>query len=201
MLDPAGDVFLRLPAGHDLRLEPAHSLVVLQKVWTFSETEHRVAGTNRGGSLLRGHYRFNFVKVSVTTGMQRNIRVGYMQLRALMKIVDRRLGSGGPKLRVARELDGKLAFLGRWLEQVPDRNDATGAVRLRWATPPPSQVIGHPGSELSAYWFQILDAETILESVQVLPIPMDPIEADTGQDSPERTFYLHSLGKSAHGEI
>ena len=190
---------MNLRRDHDLRLN-RDSLVVVLKSWHFSHTENRVAGTYRGGALLRGHYRLNFVKVSLTTGRQRNARVGYAQLRSLMKIVDRRQGHG-PVHRLARRLDGKRAFLIRWLEEVPGPTDATGALRLRWARPPDDQAVGTAGSELAAFWYQILEADSILdESVQLIPIPLNPIREDKVQDSPKRTFYVLTVGKTASGE-
>ena len=197
-----GQIFMNLRRDHDLRLRPASSLVVVLKSWDFSQTEHRVAGTYRGGALLRGHYRLNFVKVALTTGRQRNARVGYVQLRSLMKIIlDRRQGHGSVH-QLARRLDGKRAFLCRWLEEVPGPTDATGALRLRWARPPDDHAVGTAGSELAAFWFQILEADAILEGVQLIPIPLDPAQvgADKVHDSPERTFYVLTRGKTASGE-
>ena len=236
----AGEIFSDkslLPVDLDFN---RHTLVVLVKVWKFSQTEgrcapyssvftpgtshpfagrylilppcpllDRVAGTNRGGALLRGHHRFNFVKVQYRQAGGRML-VGYMQLRGLMKLVDRReAGQGESKLRVARHTDGRQVYLGRWLEVVPGPVDPTGQARVRWATPPADRVLGNrtTGGVVGCFWYQILDAETILESVQLIPIPMRdparpgwPAGTDTGQDTHLRQYYVHTLGKSAAGE-
>ena len=92
--------------------------------------------------------------------------------------------------------------IARWLDIVRPA-DASGHTRLRWAEAPEAHVIGgdnkHP--DLRDYWWQIFEAECILESVQLLPILQEPLHRDNGtRDNKERMFYLHTLGKSAAGE-
>ena len=117
--------------------------MVVHKVWKFSPTENRVAGTVRAGAVLHGYARFNFVKVQIDGVIE------YMQLRCLMKIGD--VGQGARSLwERASKLHGKLWFLGCYLERVPGPGDGTGQLKLRWATAPASRRVGG-----GTFWYQV----------------------------------------------
>lgn len=200
-----GTLFKRLenmPGG--LRLQRT-SLVVVMKVWKFSQTENRVAGSVRGGAFLHSYSRFNFVKVTILNRGRKE--VAYLQLRCLFKVVDRTNHSGS-RWQLGKDLDGDRFFLGRWLTNAGGRTDLTKAARLKWARPGAEVQLGPQGQghgEQSAtrdFWYQVLDADTILESVQLIPIPLEGLHGrdDGSADHPDRQFYVHALGKSAAGE-
>ena len=139
----AGSIYLKSRTlDRDLpELGPDHALVV-HRVWKFSQTENRVAGTVRAGAVLHGYARFNFVKVQIDGVIE------YMELRCLMKIGD--VGQGASLWERARKLHGKLWFLGCYLEPVPGRRDGTGQLKLRWATAPTSRRVGG-----GTFWYQV----------------------------------------------
>ena len=67
MRTPATGAIFMASRRHDPdlpKMEP-HLAVVVHKVWKFSQTENRVAGTVRAGAVLQGFARFNFVKVQI----------------------------------------------------------------------------------------------------------------------------------------
>ena len=187
----AGSIYLKSRTlDRDLpELGPDHALVV-HRVWKFSQTENRVAGTVRAGAVLHGYARFNFVKVQIDGVIE------YMELRCLMKIGD--VGQGASLWERARKLHGKLWFLGCYLEPVPGRRDGTGQLKLRWATAPSGRRVGD-----GTFWYQVVDSDCILESFIPIPIPLKGAAFKTddgGAAHIDREFYVHTVGRSATGE-
>ena len=83
----AGELFFRQQADGGMAID-AMNVVVVQKKWHFSMTEHRVAGSVRGGAMLNGAYRFNFVKIKYIAS-NGHANEGYVQLRGLLKVIAR----------------------------------------------------------------------------------------------------------------
>ena len=106
----AGELFFRQQADGGMAID-AMNVVVVQKKWLFSMTEHRVAGSVRGGAMLNGAYRFNFVKIKYIAS-NGHANEGYVQLRGLLKVIDLTRVTRGP-MRVRVKAEGRLVFLGR----------------------------------------------------------------------------------------
>jgi len=90
----------------------------------------------------------------------------------------------------------------RWADQLAKRDwNSTGQPLLRWTEAPVAQQLPGQGTA----FFQIIHADTVMETVTVLPKPYTDrslaVFADCGNiDDNERKMWVHTVGYSSHGE-